>query len=222
MTEPFHRSPAHLQAHLPQAYSSQAQMQVRLALPQDRRQIRLLLRDYCHQTNCCPNYHQTSRSRTWAYFGLGLALSVVLHGLLLTGSLQLLCLGLLGLGGLVLISWLRLRLFADWQHYWVMEREQRLIACSRLTCHHTYAVLSDVVVAADWRQLGVGSQLLSGITLPSDRPIYLACRSELVEFYQRFGFQPFCPKALTAYLRRELGLQDRQLNVLCRALSPKS
>jgi N-acetylglutamate synthase-like GNAT family acetyltransferase len=192
-----------------------AQFQVRLALPQDRRQIRLLLREYHHCRRLTIWRCLGWRCLGWRYFGLGLGFAWVLHWLLIVGGLQLLSLGLLVLGSLGLAGWVNLRL-ADWRHYWVIEQERQLVACAKLTCYQTYAVLSDVVVAVNWRQLGVGSRLLTAIAQGVNLPIYLACRPELAGFYQRLGFHSVCPQTLSAYLRQELDLQNSQLKALCR------
>jgi len=195
-----------------------SQLQVRPAQSQDRRQIRHLLRNYhrqASQSNLC-------RSSPWKYFSLGLGLALLLHWLVMVGGLQSLYWSLLVAAILTLLGWANPWLFEDWQHYWVIEQNQRLIACAKLTCYRTYILLSDVVVAIDRRQIGVGSQLLATIVQRVNPPIYLACRPELVRFYARFGFQPANPQELTAYLRQELGLQEQQLQVLWRPELPIS
>ncbi|MBF2047282.1 MAG: GNAT family N-acetyltransferase [Leptolyngbya sp. IPPAS B-1204] len=183
----------------------------RPALPRDRRQIRVLLRSYDNQAaNLAHGW------RLGHYLGLGLVLALILHRLIAVGGIQLLLYGTLGLGTVMLVGWLNSWLFADWQNYWVIEQNQQLIACARRTGYNSYAVLCDVVVAPEYRHHGVGTLLIAAMTRMETQPLYLACCPKLIPFYRRFQFVVINPRSLTAYLRRELGLeQNPALVVLC-------
>lgn len=187
------------------APSSSAQFQVRLALPRDRRQIRLLLQDDRRSTGCSP---------LWRVFGLGLGLSFSLWGLFAAG-LPVFGLGLLVLSGLALASWVNLRLLEDWPYYWVIAQGPALIGCAKLTRCGQQWVLSDVVVAVAWRRLGWGTRLLAVVMQSVEEPIYLTCLPELTRFYERFGFESAL-LPLASQLKRELGVQNPRFQVLWR------
>lgn len=211
----------------------------RSALPRDRRQIRLLLRWFERvELGKSTAGKNTARKLFWPpvgrRFGLGLLLGLLLHGLWSWGGLPLLAYGLLIGGAAALASWLNLYLFADWQNYWVVESDQDLIACSKLTCGKTHAILADVVVSPRWRGQGVGTFLVRSIVEqftveqfaveqfavgqasreaclnPQDcLPIYLACLPRLMPFYEQFGFRPVELAQLPLALRQELGLRTQ-------------
>lgn len=190
-----HRSPSKTQSF--------TSYQFRPALPADRRQIRRLL-------SC---YHYPAPSFSWRqlsqFFCLGLLLTAGLHWLFVLGGLLLVLHLMLGLSTVIATYWLNLRLFEDWQNYWVVEQNQSLIACGRLTCYGRYTVLSDVVVAPERRRQGVGSFLITSLAQKADYPLYLACTPKLTQFYQRLGFAVIAPHLLGLSLRRELGLSHK-------------
>jgi amino-acid N-acetyltransferase len=171
----------------------------RPALPRDRYQIYQLLHSDQHQRGV--PWQQLRQG-----FGWGIVLALGLHLLLIIGGLQLLFLGLMSIAAVVLGAWLGRWLFGDWQNYWVIEQNNRLVACSKLTCYRTYAVLSDVMVRPECRQQGIGSFLVKACLQQAGRPTYLACFPDRVKFYQRLQFIPVDPRLLSAYLRRSLEL----------------
>lgn len=187
-----------------------ANCQIRPALPADRQQIRLLLRSYHHST---PEDFQ--RLRFGQSFCLGLLVAFGLHGLLATGGFTLLLLGLLIIASIVLTGWLGLYLLTDWQHYWVVESDQRLVACGKLVDLGCASILCDVVVKPEHRQQGVGSLLINTMVSKAIPPLYLACTVERLRFYQRLGFEIANPEALSMVIKVELGLpQNTQLIAL--------
>ncbi len=201
-------------------------IQFRPALPTDRRQIRRLLRSCCGQV--------PSSSWQGQNFNAGFLLALFLYWLLTIGGLRLLLGGLLSLSLIALAGWLNQYLFENWHNYWVIEDGGQLIACARLTDYGIYAVLSDLVVMPNRRRQNMATRLLSAILqldsrLNSSSPpplvqpaqgLYLACASELVEFYQRFGFVEVSASLLPVHLKRELELnRSSELMVLKRTHS---
>jgi N-acetylglutamate synthase-like GNAT family acetyltransferase len=188
---------------------------VRPARPADRQQIRLLLRSYHH-----PTLKDFQRLQFGQSFCLGLFVAFGLHGLLIVGGVNLLWFGLLIVGTLALTGWLGLHLLTDWQHYWVVEYGQRLIACGKLVDLGCGSILCDVVVGPEHRQQGVGSLFVNSMVTKASQPLYLACTLERLRFYQRLGFEIANPEALSMPLKVELGLpQNSKLMAL--QFSPK-
>jgi N-acetylglutamate synthase-like GNAT family acetyltransferase len=181
-----------------------ASCRFRPALPRDRHQVRRLL-------------HSDDQRAAWqllgAGFSCGVLLALGLHWLLAIGGLQLLGWGIAGIGALTIGTWLDRQLLSDWQNYWVIEQNNRLIACGKVTCYRTYAVLSDVVVSPEHRQQGIGSFLVKSFIQQTKNPLYLACFPNRVRFYQRLNFAPVDARSLSAHLRRSLEL-DLEPNLI--------
>jgi amino-acid N-acetyltransferase len=144
---------------------------------------------------------------------------------MVVGGLPVLLLGILSLSTIAIAGWLNFQLFEDWPNYWVIEQNNRLIACARLTDSGAYTILSDVVVLAEQRQRGVGTLLLGEVCrlrqLICGQPVYLSCRPSLVRFYQRFGFELTDSNTLSPRLQHELGL-DTQPQLLALKLGAKT
>jgi N-acetylglutamate synthase-like GNAT family acetyltransferase len=192
-----------------------AKCRFRPALPKDRRQIRLLLRR-CHDdaTNAVNQEHwhaaknHPEPSHRVLCLGSGLLLGIGAHWLWAVGGLLLLLWCVLGMSTVAVAFWLNLWVFEDWSNYWVIEQQNRLIACGKLTCYDTYSTICDVVVTPERRQQGIGSHLVASIVQQGTQPLYLACTPKLAGFYQRLGFVAVNPQQLTTYLRQELGLTE--------------
>lgn len=184
----------------------------RPALPHDRHQIYQLL-------------HNQRQSILWQQlgqgFGWGMLLALGLHLLLIIGGLRLLLFGLVSITTVVIGAWLDRWLFGDWQNYWIVEQNNSLLACGKLACYRTYAVLSDVVVSPQHRQQGIGSFLVKSCMQQVGKPIYLACFPNRIKFYQRLQFVPVDPHSLTAHLRRslELDLEPELVPLVCSAFA---
>lgn len=175
--------------------------QFRFAQPRDRHPIRRLLRSYDRPSP------SLSKRQVWKrYFGLGLLIGAMLHGLLLIGGSALMLYGMAGLAALVFVGWFNLWLFIDWQHYWIVEYQGWAVACGKVVPHKSYVVLCNVVVSPEYRQQGIGSFLVSSIAQKTRLPLYLACMPERLTFYRRLGFVKVEPQSLNSDLRRELGL----------------
>jgi GNAT superfamily N-acetyltransferase len=70
---------------------------------------------------------------------------------------------------------------------------ERLAAFTRVLTDDTYlAVILDVIVAEEYRGLGLGAALLNAVVghprLARVRSVELVCQPGLIEFYRRFGF----------------------------------
>jgi predicted GNAT family N-acyltransferase len=70
---------------------------------------------------------------------------------------------------------------------------QKLVAFARVLSDRTYrAIVFDVIVAADYRNQGLGSLLIEQVVshpeLSKIECIQLFCLPEMIPFYQKFGF----------------------------------
>jgi GNAT superfamily N-acetyltransferase len=137
--------------------------------------------------------HQPDRrTRRWrnlaALAFLGFSIFVALK------DLRLLAMVMLGFAPIYFIlgwlGWLiRHPPMQDWMDYWVVECDQRLIACAKWRHYDSYSQLISVYVDRKWRQTGIGSSLLERLIGQTVQPIYVLSDPFLVGFYQRFGFQ---------------------------------
>jgi ribosomal protein S18 acetylase RimI-like enzyme len=63
--------------------------------------------------------------------------------------------------------------------------------------------VASLVVDPELRGRGIASRLMSRLIQDHPIPLWLVCRSELVEFYRRFGFQAVTdPLRMPPYFRR--------------------
>lgn len=97
-----------------------------------------------------------------------------------------------------------------WFQFWVVEHQGQLIACGQLRSFQDVQELGSLVVARRWRQRGIGSVLVRHLIQQATYPLYLECLgNKLVQFYQRFGFQPVTWDSLPRSLKQKFGLSKR-------------
>ena len=80
-----------------------------------------------------------------------------------------------------------------------VESNGDLVAAARVLTDYTYyAIVFDVIVAADRRGEGFGEELMTGVRdhpdLQSVAGLSLLCREGLVPFYESVGFERFDPE----------------------------
>ncbi|MEO0985035.1 MAG: GNAT family N-acetyltransferase [Cyanobacteria bacterium J06639_14] len=76
-----------------------------------------------------------------------------------------------------------------WQQFWVIENQGKILACGQLRNFVACQELGSLVVAAPWRQQGLGTVLAQYLIEQSTQPLYLECLgAKLAKFYQRLGF----------------------------------
>ena len=93
-----------------------------------------------------------------------------------------------------------------WSQFWVIECEQRLVACGQLRCFYEAQELGSLVVAPAWRGQGLGSYLTKHLIQQATQPLYLECLgSRLAQFYSRFGFVPVSWQELPKSLKVKFG-----------------
>jgi N-acetylglutamate synthase-like GNAT family acetyltransferase len=76
--------------------------------------------------------------------------------------------------------------------------------------------LASLVVDEDWRGRGVGRTLIEALVADQDGPLYLMCRTELGEFYQKFGFEALILDQMPRHFRRIARLMGKRLLVMRR------
>jgi amino-acid N-acetyltransferase len=78
-----------------------------------------------------------------------------------------------------------------WRNFIVVETlHGDVIGCGQIRTHrHNSHELSSLVVAKGWRGQGIAKMIVTHLLKNNPSPIWLICRSGLVEFYRRFGFR---------------------------------
>ncbi len=118
------------------------------------------------------------------------------------------------------IRWLVFRARLDpsqlrWTQFWVIECAGKVVACGQLCSFEGAQELGSVVVAAEWRDRGLGSFLVQHLIGQASQPLYLECLgSRLEQFYQRFGFARVEFAELPRSLQRKFGLSRAIAGVL--------
>ncbi|MEL7240870.1 MAG: GNAT family N-acetyltransferase [Cyanobacteria bacterium J06573_2] len=76
-----------------------------------------------------------------------------------------------------------------WQQFWVIEFENKIIACGQLRNFIQAQELGSLVIDKNWRNQGLGSYLTQHLIEQATQPLCLECLgNKLVSFYQKFGF----------------------------------
>lgn len=93
-----------------------------------------------------------------------------------------------------------------WSQFWIIECKGKLVACGQLREFSDAQELGSLVVAAEWRDRGLGSYLTQHLIQQATQPLYLECVGDLLaKFYDRFGFVPIAPPEFPASLKLKFG-----------------
>jgi N-acetylglutamate synthase-like GNAT family acetyltransferase len=79
----------------------------------------------------------------------------------------------------------------DWRRFVVaVDEEETLIGCGQIKPHKDGSrELSSLAVVEHWRGKGVARALIEWLMAEYAPPLWLTCRSSLVQLYERFGFR---------------------------------
>ncbi|QLE56639.1 GNAT family N-acetyltransferase [Nostoc sp. TCL26-01] len=76
-----------------------------------------------------------------------------------------------------------------WQQFWIIECQNKIVACGQLRNFYQAQELGSLVVKPAWRGRGLATFLIQHLIHTATQPLYLECLGErLAQFYQRFGF----------------------------------
>ncbi|MBW4430638.1 MAG: GNAT family N-acetyltransferase [Pelatocladus maniniholoensis HA4357-MV3] len=120
------------------------------------------------------------------------------------------------------IRWLVLSAKLDptqliWQQFWVIECDQKIVACGQLRNFSDAQELGSLVVKQNWRDRNLGSILTQHLIQAATQPLYLECLGQrLANFYYKFGFVPIAFENLPRSLQRKFQLSElgRKLGVV--------
>lgn len=89
---------------------------------------------------------------------------------------------------------------------WLIESNGLVVGYGLISHHKTYSILSSLYIVPTHRNQGLGSFLLKEIieNYNNNKLLYLLCRSNLISFYQRFGFVSVSRKQLPLKIRFSL------------------
>jgi N-acetylglutamate synthase-like GNAT family acetyltransferase len=93
----------------------------------------------------------------------------------------------------------------NWRRFIVAQTSQGDFAgCGQIKPHSEGTLeLASIAIKEDYRDKGLASQVIRRLLADEpDRPIYLTCRSELGDFYQKFGFRTLDLGEMPPYYRR--------------------
>jgi GNAT superfamily N-acetyltransferase len=184
---------------------------LRPAIPADKPLIQTLL-DQCRR-EVLPSISDSER----ALRGLAIATGILLGGYLIIsakpGQLLLPLAGFTGAIGIGVVAVQVLTWSEGWANFWIIEQNDRPVACAKLRCYSRYSVLNDLFVVPEWRDRGLGSYLIANLGKKATKPLYLTCLPSLVQFYTRLGFSPISVNHLSPLLQFDLGIPN-QLTVV--------
>lgn len=83
-----------------------------------------------------------------------------------------------------------------------------VVGCGQIKPHADGSrELASIAVVEAWRGRGVAKAVITHLMTATPPPLWLTCRSRLMPFYERFGFQAVEPgQPMPAYFRRILRL----------------
>jgi amino-acid N-acetyltransferase len=105
-----------------------------------------------------------------------------------------------------------------WSQFWVIECNERQVACGQLRRYPGATELGSLVVATSWRTQGLGKCLAKHLIQQATKPLYLACGARLVPFYTHLGFVPIPWLALPCSLKLKFGFSKLATTLLLRHL----
>jgi N-acetylglutamate synthase-like GNAT family acetyltransferase len=91
----------------------------------------------------------------------------------------------------------------NWRHFTVAVSGDDLIGCAQLKpVPRDLTELASLVVRSTYRHQGIARALIEHLLADAPRPVYLTCRSDLGELYEKFGFQTLEVDKMPVYYRR--------------------
>ncbi len=100
------------------------------------------------------------------------------------------------------------------RQFWVIECKGEVVACGQLRQFDGAQELGSMVVAAPWRDRGLGTALAQQLIHSARDPLYLECMSRLVPFYQRLGFESVAWQQVPESLKWKFGASQLGSKVL--------
>jgi N-acetylglutamate synthase-like GNAT family acetyltransferase len=92
----------------------------------------------------------------------------------------------------------------DWRRFILAEdSDSTVIGCVQRKPHRDGSTeLASLVVAQEWRGIGVARALIEAVVDEHTGPLFLMCRADLGVFYQRFGFEGLKIESMPKYFQR--------------------
>lgn len=91
----------------------------------------------------------------------------------------------------------------DWRRFTVAVSEGDLIGCAQLKpVPRDLTELASLAVGPAYRRQGIARVLMEHLLVDAPRPVYLTCRSDLGELYEKFGFRALEVDEMPPYYRR--------------------
>lgn len=92
----------------------------------------------------------------------------------------------------------------DWRRFVVaVDESDRLLGCGQLKPHGKEVVeLASLAVQPDRRGEGIARAIIERLVGRAPRPLYLICRGELGQFYEKWGFRSLELSEMPPYFRR--------------------
>jgi N-acetylglutamate synthase-like GNAT family acetyltransferase len=83
------------------------------------------------------------------------------------------------------------------------DREGNIIGCGQVKPHADGSLeLASIAVLPDWRGKGIARRIIEQLLERYPSTLYLTCRSQLGQMYQKFGFQTIDRAEMPPYFRR--------------------
>jgi N-acetylglutamate synthase-like GNAT family acetyltransferase len=101
----------------------------------------------------------------------------------------------------------------NYSGFWTVEYQKKLVACAELRKRRGCSVIFNLFVKQEYRHQKLGSCLIEHLIHEGKKPIYLSCISDLIPFYNNFGFIAISPEQVPRELLLELTL-SKELSIV--------
>ena len=96
-----------------------------------------------------------------------------------------------------------------YQQFWVIESENKIVACGQLRNFEGAQELGSLVVASAWQKRGLGTFLSNHLIEVATQPLYLECLGKQLEkFYSGLGFVAISWEQLPPSLKFKFGISE--------------
>jgi N-acetylglutamate synthase-like GNAT family acetyltransferase len=97
----------------------------------------------------------------------------------------------------------------DWRRFYLaVDSDDQVVGCGQIKVHSDGSrELASIAVKENWRLQGVATRIIATLLDEEEGNIWLMCQSELVPFYEKFGFtEVLTLEDLPPYFRRVVRL----------------
>ena len=91
-----------------------------------------------------------------------------------------------------------------WEHFLVAEADGIIVSIGQVKSYPGCQELGSLVTLPAYRGQGIAAELIRALEARAGRPLYLFCRDQMENYYQRFGYQTISWGQAPAFLKLKM------------------